>query len=75
MPDDFYARVAHLARDMGSRGIVDTSEDALRLARGKALRDAIRFGVAAGSAAVMTPGTELCHREDAKRLYERMTVT
>lgn len=166
VPDDFYARMAHLARDMGSRVVVDASEDALRLAaregvyllkpnmrelshlvgheikdesqqeaaaegiveegwaqvvvvslgaggallvssegaeriraptvpirskigagdsmvagivlslaRGKALRDAIRFGVAAGSAAVMTPGTELCRREDTERLYERMTAT
>ena len=30
------------------------------------------FGVAAGTAAVMTPGTELCRREDAERLYECM---
>ena len=44
----------------------------LSLAQGKSLRDAIRFGVAAGSAAVMTPGTELCRREDTERLYEKM---
>jgi 6-phosphofructokinase 2 len=46
----------------------------LSLARGNALRDAIRFGVAAGTAAVMTPGTELCRREDAERLYKQMTL-
>ena len=45
---------------------------ALSLARGKPLRESILFGVAAGSAAVMTPGTELCRREDAERLYESM---
>lgn len=44
----------------------------LSLARGKSLRDAIRFGIAAGSAAVMTPGTELCRRDDTERLYTRM---
>ncbi|GAB4334625.1 MAG: 1-phosphofructokinase family hexose kinase [Candidatus Abyssubacteria bacterium] len=44
----------------------------LGLARGWPLREAVRFGVATGSAAVMTPGTELCRREDAERLYERM---
>ena len=43
---------------------------ALSLARGKPLRESILFGVAAGTAAVMTPGTELCRREDAERLYE-----
>ena len=44
----------------------------LSLARGKPLRDSLLFGVAAGTAAVMTPGTELCRREDAERLYESM---
>lgn len=32
----------------------------LSLARGKPLRESVLFGVAAGTAAVMTPGTELC---------------
>jgi 6-phosphofructokinase 2 len=46
----------------------------LSLARGSALRDAVRYGVAAGAAAVMTPGTELCRMEDTERLYEQMTL-
>jgi 6-phosphofructokinase 2 len=45
----------------------------LALARGKTLQDAAYFGVAAGTAAVMTPGTELCRREDTERLYKDMT--
>ena len=44
----------------------------LSLARGKPLRESVLFGVAAGTAAVMTPGTELCQREDAERLFESM---
>jgi 6-phosphofructokinase 2 len=44
----------------------------LALARGRSWREAVRFGVAAGAAAVMTPGTELCRREDAERLYEQL---
>ncbi|WP_230532292.1 1-phosphofructokinase family hexose kinase [Microvirga roseola] len=39
------------------------------LARGLDLRNAIRLGMAAGAATVMTPGTELCRREDVERLY------
>jgi len=39
---------------------------------GQSWREAVRFGVAAGAAAVMTPGTELCRREDAERLYEQL---
>lgn len=44
----------------------------LAVARGDSLEDAVRFGVAAGAAAVMTAGTELCTREDTMRLYERL---
>jgi 6-phosphofructokinase 2 len=36
------------------------------------LVQAARYGVAAGAAAVMTEGTELCRREDVERLYECM---
>ena len=43
------------------------------LAEGRSLPDAVRFGVASGSAAVMTPGTLLCRRDDAYRLYESVT--
>lgn len=44
----------------------------LALARGMELVDAARFGVASGAAAVMTPGTELCRRQDAERLFVSM---
>ena len=44
----------------------------LSLARGMSVREAVRFGVAAGAAAVMTPGSELCRKEDAERLYQSM---
>ncbi|MDO8491388.1 MAG: 1-phosphofructokinase family hexose kinase [Dehalococcoidia bacterium] len=44
----------------------------LSLARGKPLLDAVRFGVAAGSAAVMV--TELCSKEDTERLYQQMSA-
>lgn len=41
----------------------------LRLQQGRPLEDAVRFGVAAGAATVMNPGTALCRRLDAARLY------
>jgi 6-phosphofructokinase 2 len=44
----------------------------LRLAQGESVLEVVRFGVAAGAAAVMTPGTELCRREDAENLYEKI---
>lgn len=42
------------------------------LAQGMSLLDAVRLGVAAGAAAVMTEGTDLMHRDDAERLFARM---
>jgi 6-phosphofructokinase 2 len=45
----------------------------LALSRGMDMKEALKFGVAAGAAAVMTPGTELCRREDAERLYGCMS--
>ena len=44
----------------------------LGLARNHTLRDAVRLGIAAGAAAVMNPGTALCRREDAERLFEQI---
>jgi 6-phosphofructokinase 2 len=39
------------------------------------LDQAFRMGVAAGSAAVMSPGTELCHEADVKRLLEEVKIS
>jgi len=39
------------------------------LAAGRDARDAFRLGMAAGTAAVLTPGTALCRRADVERLY------
>lgn len=41
----------------------------LSLAQGRSLREAVLFGIAAGAAAVMTPGTELCRRKEVEQLY------
>lgn len=42
------------------------------LQKGWALREAIRFGVACGSAATMNEGTQLFRREDAERLFAQL---
>lgn len=44
----------------------------LMLAQEKSLDEVLRFGVAAGAAAVMNPGTELCRKEDTERLYREI---
>ncbi|NJL94306.1 MAG: 1-phosphofructokinase family hexose kinase [Anaerolineae bacterium] len=42
------------------------------LAAGRPLEDAVRYGIAAGSATVMSPGTNLCQRKDVEALYQQM---
>lgn len=44
----------------------------LGLSQGRSVSQAAKLGVAAGSAAVMTEGTQLCRKEDAWRLFEEM---
>ena len=44
------------------------------LACGASLVEAFRYGVAAGSAAVLNPGTELCHAVDLDRLYTEIQI-
>ena len=39
------------------------------LSQGKSLPEAIKYGVACGTAATMNPGTELCSKKDADLLY------
>ncbi|MDK1491221.1 1-phosphofructokinase family hexose kinase [Sinorhizobium sp. 7-81] len=40
------------------------------LAEGKSIEEAFRFGVAAGAAAVIASGTELCRRDDVFKIYK-----
>ena len=44
------------------------------LARGDDLVSAVRLGVAAGTATVLTPGTELCDPDVVERFVEQVTV-
>ncbi|MCC3153134.1 1-phosphofructokinase family hexose kinase [Hymenobacter sp. BT770] len=45
------------------------------LCQGRPVREAVRMGVACGSAATMNSGTELFHARDAARLYEWLLQT
>ena len=44
------------------------------LASGRELEDAFRFGIAAGAAAILRPGTDLARPEDIRRLYAQAQV-
>jgi 6-phosphofructokinase 2 len=43
---------------------------AYALAAGQSMEDAFRLGIAAGTAAVLTPGTDLCHKADVERMFK-----
>ncbi len=40
------------------------------LAKGKSLSEMAKYGVACGTAATMTPGTQLCEKKDADELFQ-----
>jgi 6-phosphofructokinase 2 len=47
----------------------------LGLSRGLPLHEAVRFGMAAGAAALLGSGTELCRLADVERLHTQMSPT
>jgi 6-phosphofructokinase 2 len=40
-----------------------------RLSAGSSLKEALQYGVACGTAATITPGSELCRKSDVERLF------
>jgi len=58
----------------GTVGAGDTMVAAITLAsaEGKGIEEALRYGIAAGAATLMTPATELARKEDVDRLYAGM---
>lgn len=42
----------------------------MSLLKGSSLEEVVRYGVAAGTAATMTPGSELCRLEDTEAIYQ-----
>ena len=46
----------------------------LGLSRGYSISKSVQYGIAAGTAAVMTPGTQLCRREDVKHIFSQMNA-
>ncbi|QCR21686.1 1-phosphofructokinase family hexose kinase [Pontibacter sp. SGAir0037] len=42
----------------------------LSLLQGRSMLDVVRYGVAAGTACTMTPGSELCRKEDTENIFQ-----
>jgi len=47
----------------------------LNLSAGKSLLNSVQYGVACGTAATIKPGTKLCSKEDADRIYQIIRAT
>lgn len=62
---------AHLVKLQSAVGAGDSFVGAMvyALSQGHSIETAFRYGVAAGAAAVMNPGDELCRPEDVEALY------
>ena len=83
-PQDFFGRVAHAAKGMDAKVVIDTSgvgagdsflgSMVWSLANHNGLDTALRYGVAGGSAALLRPGTELCRRDDVERFFQSATL-
>lgn len=67
---------APLVRTVSKVGAGDSMVAALvrSLVMGSELKDALRLGVAAGTAATISPGTELCRIQDVNRLLPKVEV-
>jgi 6-phosphofructokinase 2 len=46
----------------------------LKLSQGHGIEEASRWAAAAGTAAVLTPGTELCRREEVERILPKVKI-
>jgi len=46
----------------------------LSLLHGKSIEEAVRYGIASGTAATLNNGTELCRKEDVERLVQLVNV-
>ena len=63
---------AHLVKVQSAVGAGDSFVGGMvySLSKGHSVKTAFRFGVAAGAAAVMTPGSQLCVRADIEKLFQ-----
>ncbi len=75
--DETYLRgVAPRVRPVSAVGSGDAflAGVVLTLSRRGSMEEALRLGIAAGTAAVLNPGTELCHRREVDILVPRVKV-
>lgn len=72
--DDYLRQNAPIVKPQSKVGAGDSMVAGLvlGLAQGWSLRETLCLGIAAGSAAVMTAGTQLCRKEDTFKLYQQI---
>ncbi|HEX5652077.1 MAG TPA: 1-phosphofructokinase family hexose kinase [Chitinophagaceae bacterium] len=72
--EDVYQVTAPLVERKSTVGAGDSmvAGIVMSLLNGKSLRSATEYGVAAGTAATLNPGTELCRLSDTENIYRRI---
>jgi 6-phosphofructokinase 2 len=74
--ESYHARVP-LVKRVSTLGAGDSmvAGMVLGLSQGKPMEEVLRLGVACGTAATLTHGSELCRKEDVERLLKQIVVT
>jgi 6-phosphofructokinase 2 len=77
LSDDFCLRgLAPRVRSVSAVGSGDAllAGVVLTLSQGGSMEEGLRLGIAAGTATVLSPGTELCHRREVDILLPRVKI-
>ncbi|AXY74034.1 1-phosphofructokinase family hexose kinase [Paraflavitalea soli] len=74
--DECYRAIPPIIKPQSSVGAGDSMVGGIvySLSQGKTMQEALRMGVACGTAAIMNPGTSLCKPEDAGMLYNEIQI-
>lgn len=74
--DEIYQATPPAVKKVSTVGAGDSMVAGLvySLANGRSPQEALCYGVAAGTASTMRPGTELCHKDDVEKIYNKTRV-
>jgi 6-phosphofructokinase 2 len=72
--DEIFSSPSPNVRKKSTVGAGDTmvAGMVLSLVKGRPWQEVLQYGIAAGTATTMNPGTELCKKEDVERLYAKL---
>jgi 6-phosphofructokinase 2 len=74
--ESYYAR-APIVKRVSTLGAGDSmvAGMTLMISQGREMSEVLQYGVACGTAATLTHGSELCRKEDVERLFPRISIS